>query len=434
MSASRPIADSNTTRPSLTPHISSPERTAIAPISANRLLAGGRVSDYLQVDYWENAEQLQNIVRAQLDDLLNRSVSGRDGLSDQQAFNRMLGMYDNGFVPNANAGQLALDRAQLLSPYRGGPSGSLGLSTFMRSQYRHEAWPDQQYRNTAFAHSDKIIRIKNLYRWNFELKGKELRLSNGSIGVLCNNKEGRKAYFPESRWPLAWQGMEEEDFELAYAITVHKAQGSEFDEVIVVIPERQALLSRELVYTALTRSKSKLTLLVQKTPRVNPLRVARERSDLLLRNSSIFTVPVDARRVYEPEPGIKVQSKVEYVIYKALQEARTEGRLGFEYERELELEIDGRRIKVHPDFAVTTGGRTIFWEHLGMLDRRDYAAKWRSRVAGYRAEGLKNALVTTDDLGGLRHDRLLAVIDDIVQDRIVDNPNAIEFSDHHYTL
>jgi ATP-dependent exoDNAse (exonuclease V) alpha subunit len=399
-----------------------------------RLLAGSRISDFLHVQYWEDAGELQKSVREHVDDLLARTVSERNALSDQQAFNRMLGLYDNGFVPNADARQLALDCAQLLSPYRGGPAGSLGLSDFMRSQYRHDAWPDQRYRDTAFAHSDKVIRIKNWYAWNNDLKELELRLSNGSIGVLCNNKEERKAYFPETRWPVSWDRMEEEDFELAYAITVHKAQGSEFDEVLVVLPERQALLSRELVYTALTRSKSKLTLLIQKTPRVNPLRIARERSDLLLRNSSVFADPIDARRIYEPEPGIKVQSKVEYVIYKALQDARATGRLRFEYERELELKIDGRRIKVHPDFAVTSGGRTIFWEHLGMLDRRDYASKWRSRIAGYRAEGLADALVTTDDLGGLRHDRILGLIEDIVKGQIAGDPEAREFSDHHYTL
>lgn len=399
-----------------------------------RLLAGGRISDFLQVGYWEDAGQLQQIVRTNLDDLLTRVVPERQKLSDQQAFNRMLGLYDNGYVPNADAGQLALDRAQLLSPYRGGPEGSLGLSDFMRNQYRREAWPDQRFRDTSFAHSDKVIRIKNWYAWNNELKAPELRLSNGSIGVLCNNKEGRKAYFSESRWPVAWDRMDEEDFELAYAITVHKAQGSEFDEVLVVLPERRALLSRELVYTALTRSKSRLTLLVQKTPRTNPLQVARERSDLLLRNSSVFTDPVDARRIYEPEPGIKVQSKVEYVIYNALQQARTAGRLSFEYERELELEIDGKKIKIHPDFAVTCGGRTVYWEHLGMLDRRDYANKWRSRVAGYRAQGLADAVVTTDDLGGLRGDRLQTVIDDIVRGQIAGEPDAREFSDHHYTL
>jgi hypothetical protein len=122
------------------------------------------------------------------------------------------------------------------------------------------------------------------------------------------------------------------------------------------------------------------------------------------------------------------------VIYKALQEARIAGRISFEYERELELEIDGRRVKVHPDFTVTCGGRMIFWEHLGMLDRRDYAADWRSRVKGYRAEGLASSLVTTDDLGGLRSDLISALIDDIVRGSIAGDPDSREFSDHHYCL
>jgi exodeoxyribonuclease V alpha subunit len=102
-----------------------------------------------------------------------------------------------------------------------------------------------------------------------------------------------------------------------------------------------------------------LTLLVQKTPGVNPLRIARARSVLLLRNSSTFADPIDARRIYEPEAGVKVLSKIEYLIYKTLQDARNEGRLVFEYERELELPIDGRRIKVHPDFSITVNGKTV---------------------------------------------------------------------------
>jgi len=45
----------------------------------------------------------------------------------------------------------------------------------------------------------------------------------------------------------------------AYALTVHKAQGSEFDEVIVVLPDRDArVLTRELVYTAVTRARKKV--------------------------------------------------------------------------------------------------------------------------------------------------------------------------------
>lgn len=61
-----------------------------------RLLAGGRISDFLQVGYWEDAGQLQQIVRTNLDDLLTRVVPEREKLSDQEAFNRMLGLYDNG--------------------------------------------------------------------------------------------------------------------------------------------------------------------------------------------------------------------------------------------------------------------------------------------------------------------------------------------------
>jgi len=254
----------------------------------DRMLAGGNISPFLDVQYWETPEQLQNLVADSIDSVLEEVVPERDKLSAEQAFNLLMRLYANGFVPNNDTESLALDRVQLLTPYRGGASGSLGLSDFTRRRYRQEAWPDRTYKDTALAHSDKVIRITNWYGWNTAEKRKELRLSNGSVGVLCNNRKGRKAYFPESEWPVDWKRMKEDDFELAYSITVHKAQGSEFQEVVVVLPERRALLSRELVYTALTRSKTKLTLLIQKTPRLNPLQVARDRSVLLGRNSSIF--------------------------------------------------------------------------------------------------------------------------------------------------
>ena len=69
-----------------------------------------------------------------------------------------------------------------------------------------------------------------------------------------------------------------------------------------------------------------------------------------------------------------------------------------------------------------------------MLDRQDYATDWQSRVKGYRAEGLADTLVTTDDLGGLRHERLLAVIDDILKGRLAGEADARGFSNHHYSL
>ena len=302
-----------------------------------QVLKGGKISHFLQVEYWEDPAHLQALIEQHFETVLAEAAPDAAERSTQESFNLLLGLYDNGYVPKNDAAALALDRVQLLTPYRGGPAGALGLSDFVRSKYRHDAWPDRKYHGTSFAHSDKIIRISNLYGWNAAERRSELRLSNGSIGVLCNNKKGRRAYFPESDWPLKWERLDEEDFELAYGITVHKAQGSEFQEVLVVLPERRALLSRELVYTALTRSKTRLVLLIQKTPRDNPLQVARERSVLLLRNSSIFADPFDSRRILEPEKGVKVKSKIEYLIYRELQNARDAGKLTFAYEDPLEL-------------------------------------------------------------------------------------------------
>jgi exodeoxyribonuclease V alpha subunit len=399
-----------------------------------RLLAGGQISPFLKVDYWEDAEELQKLVKSYVEDVLAEAVADRENLSAQQAFNVLLRLYDNGFVPKNDAGSLDLDRAQILTPYRGGPSGALGLSDFVRSQYRQEAWSERRRHDSAFAHSDKIIRISNWYDWNQETKRRELRLSNGSIGVLCKHKDRRKAYFAESKWPVFWERMDEEEFELAYGITVHKAQGSEFEEVLVVLPERRALLSCELVYTAFTRSKSKLTLLIQKTPRTNPLRVARERSVLLMRNSSIFADPFDSRRMFAPEQGVKVQSKIEYMIYRVLQDARNAGKLTFEYEQELNLVIENKTIPIKPDFTIRCGAKTFYWEHLGMLDRQDYASDWRRRLAGYRAEGLAEVLLTTDDLGGVRHERLQEVISHLQRGQLEGDPDSQEFSNHHYSL
>lgn len=398
------------------------------------LLSGGKVSDFLEVKYWESTAELGEMIRSVVDGLLATDVPDSAEKTSEQAFNELLGLFSNGYVPKNSADLIKLDRAQVLTPYRSDTSGALALSDGMRTTFRQEAWPDKKYKSTAFAHSDKIIRIKNWYGWNKEKQSKELRLSNGSIGILCNNKDGRYGYFPESKWRVSWEWMDEEDFELAYAITIHKAQGSEFNEVIVVIPERRALLSRELVYTALTRSKSRLVLLVERSARTNPLIIARQRSDLLSRNSSVFLEPSVGKRILEPEDGVRVQSKVEYVIYKALQAARERGELTFHYEAELSLTIEGKRLVVHPDFTVICGGRKFYWEHLGMLDRRDYASKWRSRVAGYRAEGLEDSLVTSDDLGGLSDAHVNQLIQDLINGSPSGDTNSIEFSNHHYRL
>lgn len=400
----------------------------------DQLLAGGKLSKYLNVQYWEDVDELQHLVSVFIDETLELT-SSKEGFTTEERFNSLLGLYQNGFVPKSSAKDLKLDRAQLLTPYRAGQSGSLGISEFIRTQYRTSARSTQPQYHSAFLHSDKIIRLTNYYEYDRESERQVLRLSNGSIGVLCNHpgKQGRRAYFPETKWPQKWKKFEEEDFELAYGITVHKAQGSEFEELLVVLPERRALLSRELLYTALTRSKTRLTLLVQRSLDLNPLQVARDRSEVMLRNSSIFEAPFDSRLLLEPEKGVRVRSKIEYLIYKELQRARDAGELAFGYENPLELPIDGKPISVKPDFTVQCGGKTYYWEHLGMLDREDYNRNWQSRFKGYEAAGIADRLVTTDDLGGVRQESLTEVIVALTKGEFT-NTATSTYSMHHYSL
>ena len=84
-------------------------------------------------------------------------------------------------------------------------------------------------------------------------------LSNGDIGVLFGQAEERMAWFAHLDEPLA--PFDLPPWEVAFAITIHKSQGSEFDAVVVVLPEEGALLSRELLYTALTRARRHGTII-----------------------------------------------------------------------------------------------------------------------------------------------------------------------------
>lgn len=396
------------------------------------LCKGGKISDYLHVHFYAGTAELQAAVADFVTETIDVAVPDHRDRTPEQSFNLLLKLFENGHVPGFAANKLDLDRVQLLSPYRGGSSGALGLSTFIRDTYRATARASDR-QTDGFVHSDKIVRIRNYYAWNSTTRSNELRLSNGSVGVLCRNKTGWKSFFAESQWALDWGRMDAEDFELAYGLTVHKAQGSEFEEVLVVIPERRALLSRELIYTAMTRSKTRLTLLVEKSDRANPLHIARNRSVLAQRNSSIFARPFDSARLFEPEASVKVRSKIEYMIYMALLAARDAGRLSFTYESELALAFGDRIVTIRPDFAVQSNGKVFYWEHLGMLDRQDYARDWRERRRAYAAAGLEDVLITTDDLAGVRADQLAAVVDHIAAGAPQGRPD-LGFSAHHYTL
>ncbi|MDX8397420.1 MAG: exodeoxyribonuclease V subunit alpha [Mariprofundaceae bacterium] len=91
----------------------------------------------------------------------------------------------------------------------------------------------------------------------------ELDLFNGDIGLLWRNEEGQlRAYFRQQGDQLRdIPAQSITQYEAAWAMTVHKSQGSEFDAVTLILPEEgHQLLTRELLYTAITRARKQFSL------------------------------------------------------------------------------------------------------------------------------------------------------------------------------
>ncbi|HHC07748.1 MAG TPA: exodeoxyribonuclease V subunit alpha, partial [Actinobacteria bacterium] len=87
-----------------------------------------------------------------------------------------------------------------------------------------------------------------------------LDLYNGDLGVCIDTDDGPRVVF-DRETPRLVPPSHLGDHVTVHATTIHKAQGSQFDEVVVVLPdERSRLLTRQLLYTAVTRARSRLHL------------------------------------------------------------------------------------------------------------------------------------------------------------------------------
>ncbi len=129
-----------------------------------------------------------------------------------------------------------------------------------------------------------------------------LKLYNGDTGLVwrddSNSSEGElRAYFPKSDQAGEFNSFPISrlpEHELAYAMTVHKAQGSGFKRVLVVLPDKHnPILSRELIYTAITRAMEEVNLMIRDEVFSLAVKSQMERSsglqDLLIKNKTFFT-------------------------------------------------------------------------------------------------------------------------------------------------
>ena len=163
-----------------------------------------------------------------------------------------------------------LDNIQVLTPTKKGVLGTKELNITLQ-QYLNppsESKKEKKANGVIFRVGDRIMQVKNNYEIYWERRdGKKedgKGVFNGEIGTILDIDDDEKVVtikFDDEK--LVWyQFSELEQIEHSYAITIHKAQGSEFDVVIRVAPRTTPfLLTRNLLYTGITRAKELLIII-----------------------------------------------------------------------------------------------------------------------------------------------------------------------------
>lgn len=146
------------------------------------------------------------------------------------------------------------DAIQVLSPVKFGDLGTQFLNYELQRTLNHS--PHQiEFENKVFALGDKVTHIKNDYN---------LKVFNGEVGYVSDisftKKNALRVSYPDRDIIYPYSKLEELD--LAYALTVHKLQGSEYPVIIMPVHSLQGQgLSKNLIYTALTRAKQMVILI-----------------------------------------------------------------------------------------------------------------------------------------------------------------------------
>ena len=145
-----------------------------------------------------------------------------------------------------------VNELQIMTPMRKGVLGVENLNRFLQGVMNPPApgKPEKELNGILFRVGDKVMQIKNDYH-----RG----VYNGDIGILTminSFAETLTVIFDDDR-EVEYSYGDTEELELAYAITIHKSQGSEYPAVVIPVwPGPRMLLTRNLIYTAVTRARS----------------------------------------------------------------------------------------------------------------------------------------------------------------------------------
>lgn len=347
---------------------------------------------------------------------------------------------------NRGCGQSA-ESWQLLSAHRNMASGSAELNRFLKQTVRAARLEAARRRNGGWrmveprgsdqiTYGDKVICLRNhrRNRWN-PIDGRQKGyLANGEVGIVTGDAgRGRIEYTkvefssqPGESFSFSKRDFAEEGspfLELAYSVTVHKAQGSEFGTVILVLPENSRLLTREMLYTALTRQKNRVWILHQGAFK----HYLRLRSDFFSetkrRSTNLFGEPqmyeasqagagqirsgwLAEKLIHATRRGDLVSSKSELIIADILYDLEKRQSIRYSFEKPLTDPSGTMRL---PDFTVEKGQDVWYWEHCGLMGKPQYRERWERKKAWYAEQGIRlwseadpggRLIVTEDSLAG----------------------------------
>lgn len=160
---------------------------------------------------------------------------------------------------------------QVLCPGRKGDIGTIELNKKLQDRLNKKSDSKSEYKGFIYNYrsGDKVMQVKNNYDivWNKEDE-KGTGIFNGDIGIIKMIDKGSQTMSIDFDGRITFYTFEmvSEQLELAYAITVHKSQGSEFEAIILpIIGGYDKLYFRNLLYTAVTRAKQILIIIGKKT-------------------------------------------------------------------------------------------------------------------------------------------------------------------------
>lgn len=397
-----------------------------------KLQAGGEIDGDLRVRYWQDAADLERqLIEVIVADMEHDTKGTFDPDAPYKLWDALMNPRDGACAPEAS---------QVISPYRSELYGVDNLNVVLQ-RHKNQQMFQKKGSLGGITFFDKVIQVVNrpasnpIWAYNTQTRRSEkVQVFNGEIGFTkvhgYDNGKWKWQGFRLERFQVTfsrkehlWVGYESDEavgsnLELAYAISVHKSQGSEFSRVYFVVPKhKRALLSRELFYTGITRAQRHCTLLIQED--IAPILALRrpESAQLDRINSSLFAfrpAPAEYQRMWDwyaegkihrTLVGHMVRSKSEVIIANLLFDKA----IPFDYEVPL-VAPDGT-FKL-PDFTLRWQGETWYWEHWGKLGDPKYRADRDKKIAWYRQHGFADRLIETEERGGFDSQAVLELLRD----------------------